>query len=80
MFSGTRCPALSDELQKLSESRAAAPKDQCPLGHRGGITRLPKRALWRTDLISYRANMRHPEADLKPHKRANMMHEGRFEA
>ena len=24
--------------------------------------------------------MRHPEADLKPHKRADMMHEGRFEA
>ena len=31
-------------------------------------------------MISYRAYMRHPEADLKPHERANMMHEGRFEA
>ena len=35
MFSATRCPALSDELKKWSESRAAAPKDQCPVGHRG---------------------------------------------
>ena len=35
MVSGTRCPALSDELKKWSKSRAAAPKDQCPLGHRG---------------------------------------------
>ena len=26
MFSGTRCPALSDELKKWSESRAAALK------------------------------------------------------
>ena len=35
MVSGTRCPAWSDKLKKWSESRAAAPKDRCPVGHRG---------------------------------------------
>ena len=35
MVSGTRCPAWSDQLKKWSESRAAAPKGRCPVGHRG---------------------------------------------
>ena len=35
MVSGTRCPAWSDQLKRWSESRAAAPKDRCPVGHRG---------------------------------------------
>ena len=35
MVSGTRCPAWSDYLKKWSESRAAAPKGRCPVGHRG---------------------------------------------
>ena len=35
MVSGTRCPARSDQLKKWSESRAAAPKGRCPVGHRG---------------------------------------------
>ena len=35
MVSGTRCPARSDQLKKYSESRAAAPKGRCPVGHRG---------------------------------------------
>ena len=30
-----RCPASSDQLKKWSESRAAASKGWCPLGHRG---------------------------------------------
>ena len=35
MVSCTRCPAWSDKLKNWSESRAAAPKDRCPVGHRG---------------------------------------------
>ena len=35
MVSGTRCPAWSDQQKKWSESRAAAPKGRCPVGHRG---------------------------------------------
>ena len=35
MVSGTRCPAGSDPEKKWSESRAAAPKDRCPVEHRG---------------------------------------------
>ena len=35
MVSGTRCPAWSDQLEQWSESRAAAPKGRCPVGHRG---------------------------------------------
>ena len=35
VVSGTRCPAWSDQLKKWSESRAAAPKGRCPVGHRG---------------------------------------------
>ena len=35
MVSGTRCPARNDQLKKYSESRAAAPKGRCPVGHRG---------------------------------------------
>ena len=35
MVSGTRCPAWSDQVKKWKESRAAAPKGQCPVGHRG---------------------------------------------
>ena len=35
MVSGTRCPAWSDQVKKWSESRAAAPKGRCPVGHRG---------------------------------------------
>ena len=35
MVSGTRCPAWSYYLKKWSESRAAAPKGRCPVGHRG---------------------------------------------
>ena len=35
MVSGTRCPAWSDQLKKWGESRAAAPKGQCPVEHRG---------------------------------------------
>ena len=35
MVSGTRCPAWSDQLKKWSESRAAAPKGRCPVGHGG---------------------------------------------
>ena len=35
MVSGTRCPAWSDQLMKWSESRAAASKGRCPVGHRG---------------------------------------------
>ena len=31
MVSGTRCPARSDPVKKWSESRAAAPKGQCPV-------------------------------------------------
>ena len=31
----TRCPAWSDQVKKWSESRAAAPKGRCPVGHRG---------------------------------------------
>ena len=34
MVSGTQCPAGSDPVEKLSESRAAAPKGQCPAEHR----------------------------------------------
>ena len=35
MVSGTQCPAGSDPVEKLSASRAAAPKGQCPAEHRG---------------------------------------------
>ena len=35
MISGTQCPAGSNQLKKWSESRAAAPKGRCPVGHRG---------------------------------------------
>ena len=35
MVSGTRCPAWSDQVKKWRESRAAAPKGRCPVGHRG---------------------------------------------
>ena len=35
MVSGTQCPAWSDWLKEWSESRAAAPKGRCPVGHRG---------------------------------------------
>ena len=35
MVSATRCPAWSDQLKRWSESRAAAPKGRCPVGHRG---------------------------------------------
>ena len=35
MVSGTRCPAWSDQVKKWKESRAAAPKGRCPVGHRG---------------------------------------------
>ena len=37
MVSGTRCPAGSDPVKKWSESRAAAPKGQCPVEHRGNF-------------------------------------------
>ena len=33
MVSGTRCPAGSDPVKKRSESRAAAPKGRCHVGH-----------------------------------------------
>ena len=35
MVSGTRCLAWSDQVKRKIESRAAAPKGQCPIGHRG---------------------------------------------
>ena len=35
MVSGIRWPAGSDPVKKWSESRAAAPKGRCPVGHRG---------------------------------------------
>ena len=41
MVSGTRCPAWSDQLKKWSESRAAAPKGRCPVGHRGEFPDVP---------------------------------------
>ena len=31
MVSGTQCPAWSDQRKNWSESRAAAPKGQCPV-------------------------------------------------
>ena len=34
MVSGTQCPAWSDQLKRWSESKAAAPKGRCPVGHR----------------------------------------------
>ena len=43
MVSGTRCPAWSDELKKWSESRAAAPKSRCPVGHRGEFIHILRR-------------------------------------
>ena len=35
MVSGTRCPACSDQVKLWRGSRAAAPKGQCPVEHRG---------------------------------------------
>ena len=35
MVSGTQCPAGSDPVKKLCESRAAAQKGRCPVEHRG---------------------------------------------
>ena len=35
MVSGTQCPPRSDPVKKWSESRAAAPKAQYPVEHRG---------------------------------------------
>ena len=35
MVSGTRCPAWGDQVKWWGESRAAAPKGRCPVGHRG---------------------------------------------
>ena len=35
MVSGTLCPAWNDQLKQWSESRAAAAKGRCPVGHRG---------------------------------------------
>ena len=34
MFIGAHSPAQSDQMKKWSESRAAAPKSQCPVKHR----------------------------------------------
>ena len=34
MVSGTRCPAWSDQVKWWSESRAAASKGRCLVGHR----------------------------------------------
>ena len=57
MVSGTRCPAWSDQVKKWKESRAAAPKGRCPVGHRGeflyihlyvrpSVRTSPPRPLW----------------------------------
>ena len=35
MVSSTQCPAWSDQVKQWSQSRAAALKDWCPIGHRG---------------------------------------------
>ena len=45
MVSGSRCPAWSDQLKKWSESRAAAPKGRCPVGHRGGFPDVLRRRI-----------------------------------
>ena len=45
MVSGSRCPAWSDQLKKWSESRAAAPKGRCPVGHRGEFPDVLRRPL-----------------------------------
>ena len=43
MVSGTRFPAGSDPVKKWSESRAAAPKVQCPVGQKGEFPDIPRR-------------------------------------
>ena len=42
MVSGTRCPAWSDQVKKWIESRAGAPKGECPVGHRGEFSDILK--------------------------------------
>ena len=46
MVSGTRYPAWSDQLKKWRESRAAAPKDWCPVGHRGEFPDILRGLIW----------------------------------
>ena len=46
MVSGDRCPACSDQLKKWSESRAAAPKGRCPVGHRGEFPYVLRGHIW----------------------------------
>ena len=46
MVSGTRCPAGSYKLKKWSESRAAASKGQCPVGHRDEFPYVLRGHIW----------------------------------
>ena len=46
MVSGTRCPARSDSVMTWSESRAAAPKGRCPVGHRGEFPYVLRGHIW----------------------------------
>ena len=67
MVSGTRCPAGSDPVKKWSKSRAAAPKGQCPVGHRGKPLRM---SVCPSVCPSKRADLGPKRADLGP-KRAD---------
>ena len=70
MVSGTRCPAWSDQVKKWSESRAAAPKGRCPVGHRGEPLRMSVSPYKRADFEPKRADLGPKIADLGP-KRAD---------
>ena len=56
MVSGTRCLVQSNQLKNWSESRAAAPKSQHPVGH--GVDFLTSVCLERSDLRLKRATLR----------------------
>ena len=54
MVSGIRYPAWNDHLKKGSESRAAPPKGQCPVGHRGEFPDVLKGSILKMDMRSRR--------------------------
>ena len=63
MVSGIQCPAGSAPVKRWSESRAAAPKGQCPVEHRG------ERAFLRPESADFKpegADFRSERADFGP--------------
>ena len=52
LVSGTHCPACSDQVKEWSESRVAASKGRCPIGHRGEFPNILKGSISKYQVLS----------------------------